>query len=410
MNNLTSLFSTFSPSLQERVNTLFSTYHFSKNEELEIIRTLADLRMWDSLSTLSDIDAEKIKKASSGQQGKLYLRALREEVQKLTKEPTYDEFYPHYERCKKEIITRPSPSTLFGKCPCPVDGEKTRCCKLTTLDAILGCPFGCAYCSIASFYDKSAIVVPNDLDKRLSELKIDDSIWHIGTGQSSDSLVFGDDHNTLTALSNFASKHPNLVLEFKTKSSRTDFLNKELAKNILFTWSLNARTIIEKEEHFTAKLEERIKAAKKVAEHGYKVGFHIHPIVHFEGWEKEYKEVVDLITSNIRPKDICTISMGTLTFTKANLQRLREEGKPTKVLQLPLTLTAGKYSYPLSVKQEFFSTIYNYFPKEYKKGVFFYLCMEDPSLWLPVFGREYSSDKEFELDMKANYYKKLGLV
>jgi hypothetical protein len=32
--------------------------------------------------------------------------------------------------------------------------------------------------------------------------------------------------------------------------------------------------------------------------------------------------------------------------------------------------------------------------------------MEDPTLWMPVLGREYSRDKEFEEDMKRNYYKK----
>ncbi len=364
MNNLSSLFSSFSETLQNTVKDIFTRYHFSQNEMQEIIRTIADLRMWGQLSVLDSLDIDKIEKVSTGQRGKLFLKELRNKITELTKLPSYEEFKPLYKQNAKDIKFKAAPSTLLGKCPCPVDGEKTRCCKLTTLDAILGCPFGCAYCSIASFYNKGSIIVPNDLDKRLNELEIDESIWHIGTGQSSDSLVFSDDYNTLTALSDFAKKRPNIVLEFKTKSSRTDFLSLPLAKNILFTWSVNARTIIEKEEHFTAKLEDRIKAAKAVADKGYKVGFHIHPIVHFKDWEKEYKEVVDLIVSNIPPQALCTIGMGTLTFTKANLQRLREEGKETKVLQMPLTLTAGKYSYPLSVKEEFFSTIYNYFPQE----------------------------------------------
>ena len=118
--------------------------------------------------------------------------------------------------------------------------------------------------------------------------------------------------------------------------------------------------------------------------------------------------MVSLITENFIPEQLCMVALGTLTFTKANLQRLRVEGKPTKVLELPLTLTAGKYSYPLSVKKEFFSKIYSYFPKEYKKEVFFYLCMEDPSLWLPVFGREYKNDQEFADDMKTKYLSKIN--
>ena len=37
---------------------------------------------------------------------------------------------------------------------------------------------------------------------------------------------------------------------------------------------------------------------------------------------------------------------------------------------------------------------------------FFYLCMEDPSLWKPVLERDYSCDREFEADMKRNYLSK----
>ncbi|MBR1937447.1 MAG: hypothetical protein IJ836_00625, partial [Spirochaetales bacterium] len=67
----------------------------------------------------------------------------------------------------------------------------------------------------------------------------------------------------------------------------------------------------------------------------------------------------------------------------------------------------GKYSYTLEIKREMFSTIYSYFPKEFKKKVFFYLCMEDPSLWKTCLGREYFCDKEFEEDMKKHYLDKI---
>lgn len=103
------------------------------------------------------------------------------------------------------------------------------------------------------------------------------------------------------------------------------------------------------------------------------------------------------------------ISFGTLTFTKAVLQRLREQGNESKVLEMELVKCAGKYSYPLEKKEKMFSTLYSFFPEEYKEKVFFYLCMEDPSLWMKVLKREYKCDKEFEEDMKRNYYKKLDI-
>ena len=39
--------------------------------------------------------------------------------------------------------------------------------------------------------------------------------------------------------------------------------------------------------------------------------------------------------------------------------------------------------------------------------VFFYLCMEDKSLWRECFGYEYASNDEFERAMKSAYMAKI---
>ena len=74
---------------------------------------------------------------------------------------------------------------------------------------------------------------------------------------------------------------------------------------------------------------------------------------------------------------------------------------------MELTPAAGKFSYPLETKRKMFSFVYSQFPKEWKDNAFFYLCMEDPSLWMPCLGREYPSNAAFEADMKAHYLSKI---
>ena len=39
--------------------------------------------------------------------------------------------------------------------------------------------------------------------------------------------------------------------------------------------------------------------------------------------------------------------------------------------------------------------------------VFFYLCMEDARLWMPVFGFDYQSNEQFEMAMEASYLNKI---
>ena len=271
------------------------------------------------------------------------------------------------------------------------------------------CAFGCSYCSIQAFYNENEIKIVSNLEEKLDNLEITDDVWHIGTGQASDSLLLGDDYGTLSALSSFAEKHPDIVIELKSKSKR-DVFSHPWPKNMVFTWSLNAPTIIEKEEHFTASLIERLEDAEKARDNGNLVGFHIHPMFYFKGWEDEYKYVIDEITSRFSPSDILMIGIGTLTFTKAVIKRLREMGAESKVLEMELTEAAGKYSYPLDKKEKMFKHIYSSFPKEYEDNIFFYLCMEDPSLWMKYLGREYSCDKEFEMDMKRFYLSKINSI
>jgi spore photoproduct lyase len=71
--------------------------------------------------------------------------------------------------------------------------------------------------------------------------------------------------------------------------------------------------------------------------------------------------------------------------------------------------TAGKFSYPVAVKQEMFSHIVQCFPSNWFKegGPFFYLCMELPELWEPVLKRSYPDNASFEADMRKAYMGKI---
>lgn len=73
---------------------------------------------------------------------------------------------------------------------------------------------------------------------------------------------------------------------------------------------------------------------------------------------------------------------------------------------MPLSDANGKQSYPLEVKKEMFKHAYESF-KPWHKEVYFYLCMEDVSLWKEVFGYEYISNNQMEEFMKMSYMNKI---
>lgn len=408
MNAFQDIFSSLPDNIRDSLSSLFSSIHFTQSQKLEAVKEEADLVQWKEESFARMYKREKENK--DGREGDRYIKALRKYMGDLRESETdYSGFFPEVRKNPKIKALTEDQKLVLSRCPCPVDGEKTRCCKLRTLDAVMQCAFGCSYCSIQAFYNENEIKIVSNLEEKLNNLEISEEVWHIGTGQASDSLLLGDDYGTLSALSSFADKHPNVVIELKSKSKR-DVFSRPWPKNMVFTWSLNAPTIIEKEEHFTASLIERLEDAEKARDNGNLVGFHIHPMFFFKGWEDEYKYVIDEITSRFKPEDLLMIGIGTLTFTKAVIKRLREMGAESKVLEMELVEAAGKYSYPLEKKEKMFRHIYSSFPKEYKDNIFFYLCMEDPSLWMKCLGREYSCDKDFEMDMKKFYLSKINSI
>lgn len=297
---------------------------------------------------------------------------------------------------------------LFGECP--VFSERTRCCGLLTLDAVMGCSFGCSYCAVQTFYIRNSITFHKNLFEKLKSVKLNpEKIYHIGTGQSSDSLLWGNKNRLLDALIEFAWRNPNVILEMKSKSDNIAYLiERELPKNILFTWSLNPQIVIDNEESLTASLDKRLNTAEKILDKGSFIGFHFHPILWFDGWGKEYDALFASVKERFPAEKVITLSFGTLTLIKPTIKKIRSFAKKTQILRTELYSTEGKMSYSHQLKKELLSKGVSAF-SDYKNKSFIYFCMESPKLWEEVLGYDYNSNKEFEVTMKSFYWEKMKL-
>ena len=276
-----------------------------------------------------------------------------------------------------------------------------------TLDAVEKCGFDCSYCSIQSFYHGNAVTFDSSFAQKLNGLVLDPARnYHIGTGQSSDSLMWGNHQGVLDALARFAGRQPNVLLELKTKSRNIAWLlANDYPPNMICTWSLNPQTIIDHEEHLSASLAQRLDAAQRIADKGRLVGFHFHPIVHYDQWREAYLAICSEIERRFDPASVAMVSLGTLTFTREVMKTIRRQPLTSKILQMPMEEIAGKFSYPLETKTELFSAVYQGL-SGWHDQVFFYLCMEAHSLWKPVFGYEYESNAALEEAMKSTYMAK----
>lgn len=384
-------------------------FGFSFQEIKQIIDIATDLEMWQEGRISEFWNEEKTEQLNGKDLRQKLLKRVTEKWEYLKQQSNdYSSFTPEpIPSPKLNFVSQSDDSIILGDCP--VASEKTRCCNLYTLDAVKNCGFDCSYCSIQSFYTDGKIYLHEDLKAKLNKLELDpNKIYHIGTGQSSDSLMWGNREGILDDIFQFADKNKNVILELKTKSNAIGYFRKnKIPSNVIVTWSLNTDIIIEAEEHHTASLQDRLNSARAIADMGILVGFHFHPIVEYKGWETEYHSIIDFIQENFIPEEVALISLGTLTFIKPVIKQLRKRKLESKILQMPLTDAEGKFSYPLDIKKQLFSSVYNRFSEKWKTMVYFYMCMEEKSLWKDIFNKEYKTNDEFEEDMNDHYIRKI---
>lgn len=400
---------------QQWLVSIAETYSFSFQQLKMLTEYSADMISWNEGSPSQFYRPEAVGQLSGKQAaGKIFqqFRAGYEALKNSQKSYSgHNRFSAGEQKFPDEqMVEVELQGSIMGQCP--VASDKTRCCNLKTLDAVQQCGFDCSYCSIQSFYHGNKVRFIRNLVEHLESLELDpDKQYHIGTGQSSDSLMWGNRFGLLDSLCRFASDHPNVILEMKSKSSRIDyFLKNRPPANMIFTWSLNSPTVIHHEEKGTASLGKRLESARKLADIGCPVGFHFHPMVWYDGCQKDYLDLVLRLTDTFRPEEVVMVSIGTLTFIKPVLKRIRERMPDSSVLQMPMEDCAGKLSYPFEIKKELFSSLYNAFPESWRNSVFFYMCMEQIELWQPVFGRSYDSNDQFETDMLKTYHKKISHI
>lgn len=406
----TNTFTSLTGEEQTYIKKISDSYFLTFQDIKILIDINRDLNIWGE-GTLKDLWNEPKDKKLKGKQLK---QAILDDVKSSwnrlkTEMKDYSGFKAETDSTNLKInyVETENEDIILGNCP--VASEKTRCCNLQTLDVVNNCGFDCTYCSIQSFFDNNRVYFQSNLKEKLTKLDLDPKKqYHIGTGQSSDSLMWGNRNGILDLLAEFARENPNVILELKTKSKNISwFLENETPTNIIITWSLNTGTIIENEEHLTASLEERLQSARKISDKGITTGFHFHPMVHYKNWQTDYENIFRRVQKMFTAEEVAMISFGTLTFIKPVIKKIRDRNLKSKILQMPMEDAGGKLSYPLEIKKELFQTAYNSFSKEWKEKVFFYMCMEDKSLWEPVFGRSYADNEEFQQDMITSYFNKV---
>lgn len=288
---------------------------------------------------------------------------------------------------KRNIIYKENKGSFIKECPCS-PGRLS--CNYYIIVPGMGCPFSCSYCFL-NFYSKNKdiLLYPN-IDKLIEEFKNfigqrNNELLRFGTGEFVDSLAIKELDTLNMTLADIIKDRPNVVIEFKTKSSNIhSFLNRPAQDNIILSWSLNPQWIIDKEEKGTANLENRLLSAKAAIKHGYNIALHLDPIFMSEKTLNDYLELIDMVFDIIPASSVKWLSMGGFRYIDDLKISILEnnDGKKWYLGEEYIKCEDGKYRYPRFIRLKFYNKIGE---KIREKGAIkIYLCMEGESLWSDI--------------------------
>ncbi len=269
------------------------------------------------------------------------------------------------------------------------------CCNLWIVNPGEGCPFDCTYCYLQSYLKRNpTLKLYTNTSSLLEEIERrataePNRLFRVGTGELIDSLVWDDLTEQTLEFVPFFARIPNLLLELKSKDDYVENLlslrDQHQGKTVV-SWSVNARSITERDERSTASLSQRIAAAEKVVDAGYRVGFHFDPLVHFEGWEDEYRDTISAIFSRIPAERVAWVSVSSLRY-RPDLQEMMLARFPESKIPFGEQFLAKdrkiRYVQPLRFRML-------HFVRDQllavRKELPVYMCMESSTAWRQITG------------------------
>jgi spore photoproduct lyase len=296
----------------------------------------------------------------------------------------------HFGAAKKTLVLAKHKGDFLKKCP---GSEGQVCCNYFVINFASNCPMDCSYCYLQEYLaDNSSLKVFSNVGDLLDEADRTVSrhrgvFFRIGTGEITDSLALEPYIGMAGALIPYFAEQPNVLLELKTKSDRVEGLLRFDPKGrIVVGWSMNPQRVIDLDEHGTASLEERLRAARLCQEAGYRLGFHFDPMVEYPGWEADYEAMLEQTFATIDWRRLSWLSLGVLRQTPGLKRAMRERFPRTGLLTGEQVLCPdGKFRYFQPLRVEMYRKMVRWI-RRVAPTEKIYLCMESRQVWEQVFG------------------------
>lgn len=303
---------------------------------------------------------------------------------------------------KRALVLARHRGRFFKPCPGSTarNGGRNACCNYFVINYASNCHMECTYCYLQAYLNLPYMVVYANCGDLLEELeevfaRRPGDLLRVGTGELADSLALDRLTGYSRPLVRFFARQRNGVLELKTKSNCVEnLLDLAHGGKTVVSWSISPPFVQEHEEHKTAAISERLEAAEKCVAAGYPVAFHLDPLIHYDGWQPGYSELIREIFGRIPAASIRWISLGGLRMPP-RLRDLIRERFPSSFLPYGELVPAedGKLRYFKPIRLEMYRRVLGWIRLQ-SPDTQVYTCMEGAGVWSRVFDTAPPGERE----------------
>ncbi len=292
----------------------------------------------------------------------VYIRSYKDIISSLN-------FEKDITKQKKNLIIAENKGSFIKKC---IRDKENIIRNEYFLYLFTGCIMDCEYCYLQDYLDTNVITAfinRKTFYKQLNDLLNKNGKVYIHAGEVTDPFIIERFSPYLEKLITFFSKHSNSQLEIRSKTSPPNsFYSLTGSKNIVISQTLAPEIDINQYEQFTSSIKKRLQILKRCAKNGFSIGLRFDPIIYSDDLKEKYETLFETVFSSLDQKDISSITIGALLFTR-NLKRfIRNRFPRSNILTAEfIPDETGKIKYFLPYRKKIYKTLLDLL-KKYVKG------------------------------------------
>ncbi len=224
--------------------------------------------------------------------------------------------------------------------------------------SVMNCIYDCEYCYLQGMYPSANLVVFVNLEELFEQVEVllQKHPVYLCVSYDTDLLALEGLLGYTAEWINFASAHPKLTIEVRTKSANYPIL-KELQPrdNVILAWTLSPQRLAESLEHHVPSIQQRLECIKLAILRGFRVRLCFDPMLYCSDWRKQYQEMMDMVFSGIAVDKIEDVSVGVFRISQDYLKKMRKQAQDCAIIQYPYENDKGVYHYSNELTNEMIS-------------------------------------------------------